>query len=204
MTTEQFQAVVRGWVAKARDPRWHRPYTELVYQPMLEAMQYLRSNGFKTYIVTGGGQDFVRAYAEQAYGIPPDQVIGSAMELRYEFDGAAQGVLLREPKVLLDDNFSGKPEDIYLFLGRHPNGAFGNSTGDEAMLQYTQAGGPERLMMLVLHDDPQREYAYGPAQDLPDTKVGTFTQALYDEARARGWSVVSMKNDWKRIFRSEK
>ncbi len=204
MTTEQFSAIVKDWIAKAKDPRWHRPYTELVYQPMLELMQYLRANGYKTYIVTGGGQDFVRAYAEQVYGIPPEQIIGSAFDTQYEYNKQGEGILMRAPKLLLNNNFSGKAEDIYLFTGKHSKAAFGNSTGDRQMLEYTMAGGGAPLMMLVLHDDAEREYAYGPAQKLPATQVGTFTQALYDEAKSKGWTVISMKNDWKRIFAWQK
>lgn len=204
MTVDQFHNIVQDWLARARDQRWHRPYTELAYQPMLEVMQYFRANGYKTYIVTGGGQDSVRVYGEQVYGIPPEQIIGSALETQYTYNKQGQGILMRPPKLLLNDNFSGKPEDIYLFIGRHPKAAFGNSTGDQQMLEYTQAGGTATLMMIVLHDDAHREYAYGPAMGLPDTKVGTFTQALYDEAKSKGWFVISMKNDWKRIFAWEK
>ncbi len=204
MTTEAFQAEAKDWLANAKDPRWHRPYTDLVYQPMLEVMQYLRANGYRTYIVTGGGQDFVRSYAQQVYGIPPEQIIGSAVETHYTYDKAGNGELVRPPKLLLNNNFSGKPEDIYLFIGRHPKTAFGNSTGDQQMLEYTQAGGGANLEMIVLHDDATREYAYGPAQGLPATEIGTFTQALYDEAKSKGWFVISMKNDWKRIFSWEK
>ncbi len=199
MTTEAFEPVVKDWMAKARHPRFQQPFSQMVYQPMLEVMRYLRDNGYRTYIVTGGGQAFVRAYAQQVYGIPPEQVIGSALTTKYEYkDGT--GVLMREPKLLLNNDLAGKPEDIYLFLGRHPKAAFGNSSGDRQMLEYTQACGGASLEMLVLHDDAVREYAYGPAQGLPDSKVGTFPQSLYDEARARGWVVISMKNDWKRIF----
>jgi haloacid dehalogenase-like hydrolase len=204
MTVDQFGPIVKDWLAKARDKRWNRPYSELVYQPMLEVMQYLRFNGYRTYIVTGGGQDFVRAYSEQVYGIPPEQVIGSALEVRYAYDKAGKAILMRPPKLLLNDNFSGKPEDIYLFTGRHPTAAFGNSTGDREMLEYAQAGGGTPLRMLVLHDDSKREYAYGPARGLPDTQVGTFTQALCNEGQSKGWFVISMKNDWKRIFSFEK
>jgi hypothetical protein len=204
MTVDQFHDVVKDWLAKAKDQRWHRPYTDLIYQPMLEAMQYLRSNGYKTYIVTGGGQDFVRVYGDQVYGIPPEQIIGSALETQYTYNKEGQGILMRPPKLLLNDDFSGKPEDIYLFIGGHAKAAFGNSTGDQQMLEYTQAGGGAPLMMIVLHDDTQREYAYGPADGLPDTKVGTFAQALCDEAKSKGWFVISMKNDWKRIFAWEK
>ena len=204
MTVEAFQKIAKDWTAKAKHPRWNRLYTELVYQPMLEVLRYLRANGYKTDIVTGGGQDFVRAYAQRVYGIPTEQVIGSALDLHYEYNKEGQGILVRPPKLLLNNNFSGKPEDIYLFTGRRPIAAFGNSTGDQQMLEYAQAGDGPKLMMMVLHDDDKREYAYGPAQGLPDTKVGTFTQALYDEAQKGGWHVISMKNDWKRIFAWEK
>jgi hypothetical protein len=200
MTPEEFQSIVKRWMATAKHPRFNKPYSQMVYQPMLEVMRYFRKNGYRTYIVTGGGQDFVRAYSQQVYGIPPEQIIGSALETRYEYSEGRRGILLSEPKVLLDNNFSGKAEDIYLFVGRHPRVAFGNSTGDREMLEYTQAGGGASLEMLVLHDDAVGECAYGPALGLPDTKVGTFTQALYDEARSRGWTVISMKKDWKRIF----
>jgi haloacid dehalogenase-like hydrolase len=167
-------------------------------------MRYLRDNGYRTYIVTGGGQDFVRAYAQQVYGIPPEQIIGSALDTQYQYNKEGQGILMRDPKLLLNNNGAGKAEDIYLFIGKHPKAAFGNTDGDRQMLEYTQASGGASLEMLVLHDDAQREYAYGPAQGLPDTKVGTFPQALYDEAEAKGWTVISMKNDWKQIFAWEK
>ncbi len=198
-TTEAFQALVKQWLATARDPRFHQPYTALVYQPMLELMDYLRTNGFKTYIVTGGGQEFVRVYSENVYGIPPEQVVGSSILTKYEYQDG-KPVLMREPKVFFIDDNAGKPVGINLFIGKRPCAAFGNSPGDKQMLEWTQAGDGARLMMLVLHDDPAREYAYGPADGLPDTKVGTFPQALYDEAKSRGWNVISMKNDWKRIF----
>src|SRR5262245_29406451 len=185
MTTEAFQSIVKDWMATAKHPRFHKPYSQMVYQPMLEVMHYLRDNGYRTYIVTGGGQAFVRAYAQQVYGIPPEQVIGSALATKYEYDDGV-GVLMREPKLLLDNDLAGKPEDIHLFLGRHPRVAFGNSSGDRQMLEYTQAGGGATLAMLVLHDDATREYAYGPAQGLPDSKAGTFPQTLYDEAKAKG------------------
>ena len=167
---------------------------------MQEVLRLLRANGFKTDIVTGGGQDFVRAYAERVYGIPPEQVIGSALTTSYAYDDKGQAMLIKEPKLLLNNNNSGKAEDIYLFTGRRPQAAFGNSTGDRQMLEYAQSGGGKPLAALVLHDDAEREYAYGPANGLPDTKVGTFTQELMDEAKKRGWTVISMKNDWKRIF----
>ena len=192
------------WLAEAKDPRWKRPYTELTYLPMQEVLKYLRANGYKTYIVTGGGQDFVRVYAEQVYGIPPEQVVGTAAGTKYGYDKSGKPFLTKEPKLLLNDDNAGKPEGIHLMIGRRPYAAFGNSTGDRQMLEYTGAGDGARLMMLVLHDDATREYAYGPAQGLPDTKVGTFTQALYDEATKKGWTVISMKNDWKTIFLFEK
>jgi hypothetical protein len=199
MTTEAFLKIVKDWLAKAKHPRFKRPYTELIYQPMLEVMQYLRANGFKTYIVTGGGQEFVRVYSEQVYGVPPEQVVGSSIATKYEYQDG-KPVLMRLPKVFFIDDKSGKPIGINLFIGQRPLAAFGNSGGDREMLEYTGAGSGTRLMMLVLHDDATREYAYGPAAGLPDTKVGTFSQALRDEAKKRGWAVISMKNDWKKIF----
>jgi phosphoserine phosphatase len=203
MDTEQFQAEAKKWIAEAKDPRWHRPYTELTYQPMQEVLKYLRANGYKTFIVTGGGQDFVRVYSQQVYGVPPEQVVGSALEAKYGYDKEGKPILVKEPKLVLNDNDAGKPEGIHLMIGRRPHAAFGNSTGDQQMLEYTKAGDGARLSMLVLHDDAKREYAYGPATGLPDTKVGTFTQALYDKAQKDGWIVISMKNDWKQIFSLE-
>jgi phosphoserine phosphatase len=200
MSVDDFKAEVQKWIAEAKDPRWKRSYTELTYQPMQEVLQYLRANGYKTYIVTGGGQDFVRVYAEQTYGIPPEEVVGTAAGTKYGYDKSGKPFLTKEPKLLLNDNNAGKPEGIHLMIGRRPYAAFGNSTGDKQMLEYSKAGDGARLAMLVLHDDAEREYAYGPAQGLPDTKVGTFTQALYDEATKNGWTVISMKKDWKVIF----
>jgi phosphoglycolate phosphatase-like HAD superfamily hydrolase len=200
MSVDEFQADVKKWLATAKHPRYKRPYTELTYQPMLEVLKYFRANGYKTYIVTGGGQDFVRVYAEQVYGIPPEQVVGTIGGTSYGYDKAGKPFLTKEPKLLLNDNNAGKVEGIHLMIGRRPFAAFGNSPGDRQMLGYTTAGAGARLGMLVLHDDARREYAYGPAQDLPDSKVGTFTQALYDEAKKRGWVVISMKDDWKRLF----
>ena len=199
---DTFRDEVAKWIAEARDPRWKRPYTELTYAPQIELLKYLRSVGYRTYIVTGGGQDFVRVYAEGVYGVPPEQVVGSAGAVSYQY-GAKGPVLIKEPKLLLNDDNAGKPEGIHLMIGRRPYFAFGNSTGDRQMLEYTKAGTGARLAMLVLHDDGAREYAYGPAQGLPDTKVGRFTPELYDEATKDGWIVVSMKNDWKRIFAFE-
>jgi haloacid dehalogenase-like hydrolase len=200
MTVDEFRAEVTKWLETARHPRWDKPYTELFYQPMLEVLRFLRGNGYRTYMVTGGGQDFARMGSEKVYGIPPEQVVGTASATKYDYDKDGKPILIKEPKLTLFDDFGGKPEGIHLMIGRRPYAAFGNSTGDQQMLEYTGAGDGARLMMLVLHDDAQREYAYGPAQGLPDTKVGTFTQALYDEAKKDGWTVISMKNDWKKIF----
>ena len=200
MSVEEFNAEVKKWLEKARDPRWKRPYTELTYLPMQEVLKYLRVNGYKTYIVTGGGQDFVRVYSEQAYGIPPEQVIGTAGGTKYGYSKDGKPFLTKEPKLLLNDDNAGKPEGIHLMIGRRPYAAFGNSPGDRQMLEYTKAGSGARLAMLVLHDDAKREYAYGPALGLPNTKIGAFPQALYDQAKKQGWVVISMKNDWKRIF----
>jgi phosphoglycolate phosphatase-like HAD superfamily hydrolase len=203
MSVEAFSADVKKWLETARDPRWNRPYTELAYQPMIEVLRYLRDNAYKTYIVTGGGQDFVRVYAEAVYGIPPEQVVGTALGTKYSYGKDGKPFLTKEPKLLLNDNNAGKAEGIHLMIGRRPHAAFGNSTGDRQMLEYTAAGAGARLKMLVLHDDAAREYAYGPAAGLPDSKVGTFTPALYDEANKNGWSVISMKKDWRRIFAFE-
>jgi phosphoglycolate phosphatase-like HAD superfamily hydrolase len=203
MSVDEFNAEVKKWLETAKDPRWKRPYTELTYLPMQEVLSYLRANGYKTYIVTGGGQDFVRVYSERVYGIPPEQVVGTAGATKYGYDKSGKPFLTKEPRLLLNDDNAGKPEGIHLMIGRRPYAAFGNSTGDRQMLEYTKAGDGERLAMLVLHDDAKREYAYGPAQGLPDTRVGTFTKALYDEAKKQGWTVISMKNDWKRIFAFE-
>ena len=203
MSTDQFQAEVKQWFAEAKNPRWNKPYNELTYQPMQEVLTYLRANGYKIYICTGGGQDFVRVYAEQTYGIPPEQIVGTMGGTTYGYDKDGKPFLTKDPKLLLNDNNGGKPEGIHLMIGRRPHAAFGNSPGDQQMLEYTKAGDGARLAMLVLHDDAKREYAYGPAQDLPDTKVGTFPQALYDTAKKDGWTVISMKNDWKKIFAFE-
>ena len=203
MDVDTFYAEAKAWIDTARHPRWKRLYTELTYQPMLEVLSFFRASGYKTYIVTGGGQDFVRVYSDRVYGVPREQVIGTAGGIKYGYDKDGKPFLTKEPKLLLNDNFAGKPEGIHLEIGRRPQAAFGNSTGDQQMLEYTKGGDGARLAMLVLHDDAEREYAYGPAQGLPDTKVGTFTQALYDEAKRDDWFVVSMKNDWKRVFAFE-
>ena len=203
MPVETFAADSKKWLAEAKDPRWKKPYTELTYLPMQEVLKYLRANGYKTYIVTGGGQDFVRQYSETVYGTPPEQVVGSAVATTYGYDKDHKPFLTKEPKLLLNDNNAGKPESIHLMIGRRPVMAVGNSTGDQQMLEYTKAGEGARLSMLVLHDDAKREYAYGPATGLPDTKVGAFSQALYNQAKKQGWVLISMKNDWKRIFAFE-
>jgi phosphoserine phosphatase len=203
MTNEAFEDIVKQWLAGAKDARFHQSYTELVYQPMLEVMQFLRDNGFRTYIVTGGGQEFVRVYSQRVYGIPPEQVVGSSILTKYEYQDG-KPVLMREPKVFFVDDHEGKPIGINLFIGKRPYAAFGNSTGDQQMLEWTQTGDGARLMMLVLHDDAKREYAYGPASGLPNSRVGTFSEALMAEAKKEGWVVISMKKDWKRIFNFEK
>jgi hypothetical protein len=170
---------------------------------MQELLRYLRNHGYQTYIVTGGGQDFVRTYAERVYGIPPEQVVGSAGATTFGYDASGKPVLTKEPKLLLHDDKGGKPEGIHLMIGRRPHGAAGNSDGDQQMLEYTGAGDGARLMLLVLHDDAKREYAYGPAAGLPESKVGTFSPELLELAQQKGWTVISMKRDWKRVFAFE-
>ena len=185
MSVEEFNTEAKKWLTAAKDPRWKRPYTDLIYQPMLEVMQYLRGNGFKTYIVTGGGQDFVRVYSQRVYGIPPEQVVGTAGGTKFGYHKDGKPFLTKEPRLLLNDDKAGKPEGIHLMIGRRPYAAFGNSDGDRQMLEYTGAGEGARLMMLVMHDDAKREYAYGPAQGLPASKVGTFTQRSTTKRRRR-------------------
>lgn len=209
MSTEEFQTLVKEWITTAKAPRFNRLYTDLVYQPMLEVMRYLRENGFRTYIVTGGGQEFVRVYSEQVYGVPPEQVVGSSIMTTYQNE-SNKPVLMREPKPFFIDDGPGKAVGINLFIGKRPQAAFGNSgtadlkSGDAQMLEWTQAGDGARLMMLVHHDDAEREYAYGPGGGLPDTHVGTFSDVLLAEATKSGWTVISMKNDWKTIFPPER
>ena len=204
MTVDNFNSDVTRWLATAKHPRFQHLYTDLTYQPMLEVMELFRSSGYKNYFVTGGGQDFVRAYSERIYGIPPEQVIATVGGIKYGYDDNGRPILTRERRLLFDNHGARKPEAIHIAIGRRPYAAFGNSTGDRQMLEYTWAGDRARLAMLVLHDDANREYAYGPAQGLPDTKSGTFTQALYDEAKKKGWIVISMRNDWKHIFLFDK
>ena len=199
MTTVEFEQIVKDWIATAKHPKTGKLYTDMVYQPMLEVLAYLRANGFKNYIVSGGGIEFMRPWTEQVYGIPPEQVVGSSVKTKFEMrDG--KPVLVRLPELNFNDDKADKPVGINQHIGRRPIAAFGNSRGDKEMLEYTQGGSGARFELLVLHDDAAREYAYGPAQGLPDVKLGAFTQAVYDEAQKEGWTVVSMKNDWKTVF----
>jgi len=193
MTTEEFEQIVKDWLATAKHPRFNRPYTECVYQPMLELLAYLRANGFKTYIVSGGGVEFMRPWTEQVYGIPPEQVVGSTIKTKFELrDG--KPVLMRLPEIDFIDDKAGKPISINKFIGRRPLLAFGNSDGDHQMLQWTAAGSGPRFMGLVHHTDAEREWAYDRT-----SHIGQLDKAL-DEALARGWTVVNMKQDWKTIF----
>ena len=194
MTTDEFAAIVRKWLATARHPRFHRPYNELVYQPMLEVLDHLRANGFKTFIVSGGGVDFMRVFAQQAYGIPPEHVIGSSVKTKFEFRNG-QPVLVKLPDVGSIDDHAGKPVNIHLHVGRRPMMAFGNSDGDLEMLQWTTIADGPRFGLLVHHSDADREYAYD-----RQSHVGRLDKAL-DEAPKRGWIVVDVKSDWKRVFR---
>jgi len=176
---------------------------EMVYHPMVELLAYLRAHGYKTFIVSGGGIEFMRPWAEQAYGVPPEQVVGSSIRTKFELrDG--KGLLVRLPELNFIDDREGKPVGINQHIGHRPIAAFGNSDGDRQMLEYATTGSGPRLGMLVLHDDAKREFAYGPAKGLPDSHVGTFTQALYDDAKQRGWFVISMRDDWKQVFPSSK
>ena len=193
MTTEAFEKVVRDWLATARHPKTGRPYNEMIYQPMVELLRYLRANGFKTYIVSGGGIEFMRSWVERAYGIPPEQVIGSTIKTKFEIrDG--KPVIMRLPELDFIDDKEGKPVAINKFIGRWPIVAFGNSDGDLQMLQWTAAGGGARFMGIVHHTDAEREWAYD-----RKSSIGKLDKAL-DEAKAKGWTVVDMKNDWKTIF----
>jgi len=192
MTSEEFDRIAKEWFATARHPRFNRPYTDLAFQPMVELLGYLRANGFKTYIVSGGGVEFMRVISEQLYGIPPEQVIGSSGKTRYELrDGVP--VLVRLPELDFFDDKDGKPTAIQKFIGRRPLAAFGNSDGDHQMLQWTAAGSGRRLMGLVDHTDAEREFEYRVSS------MGRLENAAV-EAQQRGWTIVSMKDDWKRIF----
>jgi len=193
ITTEQYDKVVKDWLATACHPRFNRPYTELVYQPMVELLGYLRANGFKTYIVSGGGIEFVRAYSEKAYGVPPEQVVGSSIVTKFEIQDG-KPVLVRQAKLDFIDDREGKPVGIQKYIGRRPIAAFGNSDGDFAMLQWVTGGTGPRFGLLVHHDDAEREYAYD-----RKSSSGKLDRAL-DEAPKSGWTVVSMKSDWSRVF----
>ena len=196
MTTDEFARVAGDWIATARHPKTGRPYTEMVYQPMLELLAHLRAGGFKTYIVSGGGVEFMRPWVERVYGIPPEQVIGSSIRTRFEMrDGVP--VLVRLPEIDFIDDKAGKPVGIHRHIGRRPIAAFGNSDGDLQMLQWTAAGAGARLAAIVHHTDAQREWAYDRT-----SKVGRLDRAL-DEAGARGWTVIDMKRDWRRVFAFE-
>jgi phosphoglycolate phosphatase-like HAD superfamily hydrolase len=197
MTTDEFARTVKDWLAQAKHPRFQRPYTDLVYQPMLELLAYLRAKGFKTYIVSGGGVDFMRVFTEQVYGIPPEQAVGSVGETKLEVrDG--KPVLVKLPKINLVDDKAGKPVGIQRFIGRRPILAFGNSDGDQQMLEWTAAGDGARFMGLVHHTDAAREWAYD-----RQSSVGRLDKAL-DEAIQKGWTVVDMKQDWKVIYPFQK
>ena len=198
MTTDAFNKIVADWLATARHPRFNRLYTEMVYQPMLELLAYLRGNGFKTFIVSGGGVEFMRGFADKAYGIPPEQVVGSSGVTKFELRPDGRPVLIKEAKVLFIDDGPGKPEGINHFIGHVPIFAFGNSDGDLEMLQYTAGGPGARFMGLVHHTDAEREWAYD-----RESHIGKLDKAL-DEANARGWTVVDMKQDWNVVFAFEK
>ncbi len=193
MTVEEFQTAVVDWLSDARHPRFDRPYTELAYQPMLELLDYLRANGFKTFIVSGGGIDFMRVFIEDVYGIPPEQSVGSMGALAFEMrDGGP--VLVKQPGIDFIDDKEGKPIGIARYIGRRPIAAFGNSDGDLAMLQYTAAGPGAQLMVYIHHDDAEREWAYD-----RESSIGRLDKGL-DEANERGWTVVSMRDDWRVVF----
>jgi phosphoserine phosphatase len=192
-TPEEFAAIAREWLDTARHPRFDRPFDECIFQPMLEVLSYLRANGFKTFIVSGGGIEFIRTFAPKAYGIPKDQVVGSSAETEFRAEGERSD-LMRLPKLHFNDDKAGKPIAINRYIGSRPIAAFGNSDGDLQMLQYAAGGDGARLMVLVHHDDSEREYAYD-----RDSKVGRLDKAL-DVAKARGWTVVSMREDWRKIF----
>jgi hypothetical protein len=197
MTVDEFQSAVADWLATARHPRFDEPYSALVYQPMIELLDYLRANGFKTFIVSGGGIDFMRVFAEEVYGIPPEQTIGSMGAVAFEMRGD-RPVLVKLPGIDFIDDKEGKPIGIARIIGRRPIAAFGNSDGDLAMLQYTAAGPGARLMAYIHHDDAEREWAYD-----RESHIGRLNEGL-DEATERGWTVVSMKSDWRQIFALER
>lgn len=193
MTTEEFAATVSEWMKTARHPKYNRPYNQCIYQPMLEVLTYLRANGFKTFIVSGGGVEFMRPWVEEAYGIPPEQVVGSSAVVSFEMK-EGKPVLMKQPKVEFIDDGPGKPVGINHFIGRRPIMAFGNSDGDLQMLQYTTTGPGARFALIVHHTDAQREFAYD-----RQSNIGKLDKA-WDEATAKGWTVVDMKSDWNAIF----
>ncbi|MDX8495339.1 HAD family hydrolase [Mesorhizobium sp. VK22B] len=193
MSTEEFRGIVQDWLATATHPKSRKPYTQMVYQPMLELLAYLRANGFKTFIVTGGGIEFVRSFAEETYGIPPEQVVGSSGELKFQLRGGTP-LLEKLPAVDFIDDGDGKPVGIQMHIGRRPIAAFGNSDGDLAMLQWTCAGGPAHLCLFIHHTDGEREWAYDRASE-----IGKLDKGL-DAAADNGWTVVDMKNDWRQVF----
>jgi phosphoserine phosphatase len=193
MTTAEYERTIRDWLEKARHPKFQRPYTDLVYVPMHELLAYLRANGFKTFIVSGGGIEFMRPWAEKAYGIPPEQIIGSVIETKFGIVNG-QPVLTRLPKIAFVDDGPGKPVGIYRAIGRQPIFAFGNSDGDWQMLQWTAGGKGSRFMGLVHHTDAAREFAYD-----RKSKIGKLDTA-WDDAKAKGWTVVDMKKDWNKVF----
>jgi len=193
MTMDEFNGTVKEWIKTARHPTYNRPYNECIYQPMLELLAYLRANGFKTFIVSGGGVEFMRAFAEQTYGIPPEQVVGSSGVVKFEMRESGPQ-LVKQAKIEFVDDGPGKPVGINRFLGRRPIAAFGNSDGDQQMLEWTMAGAGARFALLVHHTDSEREVAYD-----RESRIGKLDKAL-DEANAKGWTVVSMKDDWKVVF----
>ena len=202
MTTTEFGQIVDRWINTARDPQTGRLYTEKVYRPMLEVLAYLRANGFRNYIVSGGGIEFLRQWAERVYDVPPEQVIGSSIATRFEVrDG--KPALVRLPELNFNNDKADKVVGINHHIGRRPIAAFGNSTGDQHMIEYTLAGGAGRFGLLILHDDAAREHAYGPALGMRKPFIGSFTQELLDQATAEGWTVASMKRDWVQVYGSE-
>jgi len=198
ITTDQFSKFVADWIATARHPRFNRPYTELVYQPMLELLRYLRANGFKTFIVSGGGVEFMRVFTERVYGIPPEQVVGSSGVVKYQLQAGQKPVLIKEGKIEFVNDGPGKPVGINRFIGRRPVFAYGNSDGDQQMLEWTAAGSGASFMGLVHHTDAEREWAYD-----RKSSVGRLNKA-WDEAVKRGWTVTNMKTEWKKVFAFEK
>ena len=193
MTTEEFEQIVKDWITTAKHPRFNQPYNNLVYQPMLELLSYLRANGFKTFIVSGGGIEFMRPWVDEVYGIPPEQVVGSSIKVKYEMTDTGP-VLKRLPELDFIDDKEGKPVGIHKFIGKRPIAAFGNSDGDLQMLQWTEGGKGENLMVYIHHTDAEREWAYD-----RESHIGRLDKGL-DEAIEKGWTVVDMKNDWKVIY----